>query len=104
MQHIVGVLLDPMPLVHRMPFAGDGLKRRSAVGDDLQSPKSLLDGWVLALPQQPLGVRRRFTRVGATDRRIGADREQFLLALELIPETPQLAARRRECQSIPIER
>jgi hypothetical protein len=75
-----------------MPFAGDGLERGSTVREDFQPPEPLLDGRVLPLSQETLGVGGRFSRLSDTDGWIGTDREQLLLALELVPEAPQLPA------------
>jgi hypothetical protein len=44
------------------------------------------------VPEQALRVGGDFTRFGESDRRAWTDREQLLLAPELVPETPQLAA------------
>jgi len=82
------MLFDPMPLIDVVPFARDDLERGSSVGDDLQAPESLLDGGILALPEEALRVGGDFSRFGESDRRVWTDREQLLLALELVPETP----------------
>jgi hypothetical protein len=88
MEHVIGVLFDPMPLVHVMPFASDDLERASSIRDDLQAPEPLLDSGVLTLPEEALRVGGDFSRFGESDRRVWTDREQLLLALELVPETP----------------
>jgi hypothetical protein len=88
MENVMSMLFDPMPFVHVVPFACDDLERGSSVGDDLQAPEPLLDGGVLTLPEEALRVGGDLSRFGESDRRVWTDREQLLLALELVPETP----------------
>jgi hypothetical protein len=88
MENVISMLFDPMPSVHIVPFACDDLERGSSVGDDLQAPEPLLDSGVLTLPEEAPRVGGDFSRFGESDRRVWTDREQLLLALELVSETP----------------
>ena len=77
-----------------MPSAACTLQEISWVA--APSPEPVLDSRVLALPEEAFCVGRSFSSFGDSDRWVWTDREQLLLALELVPQTPQLAAGGRD--------
>ena len=86
------MLLDPVPLVQIVPLAGNRLEGRRLARGDLEAPEPLLDGRIPPLTEKTLGVCGRVSGFREADRGIRPEREQLLLAIELVAQAPSLAA------------
>lgn len=88
--------LRPVRLIHGVPFAGEVLE--CDLGGDRGDlpPLRLFSRWVLALAKQLLLSGSSLPGLLKADVRVWADREELLLAGDLIAQAPDLASCRRD--------